>query len=456
MKKNAALILSVVLLSGCTSVQPTNTATTPQISANTVGHGQYKTDAEQLVTAVRDAHPAFVVNGLLPLEYEDAEKDFLKKAGKAKNITDFESAVQDYLASLNDGRTAISQNSLTDSDIPQNLGEYTLNFNYGARADKLYLADENGELTDSEILTVGGIEASKIFSVLSELFPCDIPAAKADIRTKYALDKGILALCGCDVTAPETEIVCSGKTFNAAFTDIAPQNGCAAQKTAAAKMIDDIFYADIKSFYTNDTDFAAVLEQAREYTQNGGKKVIIDVRENIGGSRENIALLFDSLGLTLPASESVVRYGADSEAAAAENDSKAAKENKSIDLAVICGENTSGEAVGLCTAVKDSGIGVVYGHAPHDPPCFYYKSVKYVLPNTKISVKISSAYRFRPDSSNHQEIFVPNNIVFDGDPLQYTLEDRFKKSPQNTPPNSNLCDYNNECRLNRVLQANKN
>ena len=446
-KKTAAILLSTILLAGCgTSVQ--QTISVPGGNAPAASADEQKLfadDAQQLVYAVEAAHPAFVIDELMPQDYAEASKEFLANAGKAANRDEFEIMINRYLSSLNDSHTAIIKGSLPDDSILNSLGKLSLDISFSFRADKIYLNDENGEITESEILSVGGVPTDKILSVVSEIFPTDTPFMEKDIRHKYLFDKEVLTLCGCDTTPAEIEVVCSDGTVNAAFTESAAKDLPAESKTAEAKMIDDIFYIDVNSFYTKDEDFIQALDKAREYTQNGGSKVIIDVRDNIGGKYDLVSDLINCFDMNIPAGRTIIRH-TNGEWQSVKNDLKAAvadktfsdypssvnmaKANPNIDLAVLSNENTTGVALALCTGVKDGKIGTVLGKASHDSPKFYYNPVEYVLPGTQITVKISSAYRFRPDETNFQEMFVPNEIIFDEDPIQFVIDNHFNATEE--------------------------
>ena len=321
------------------------------------------------------------------------------------------------------------------------MGKSALDLKFSFRADKIYLTDEKGELTESEITSVGGVSSDKIIAAVNETFPTDTPFMEKDIRKKYVFDKEILALCGCDTTQPEIEVVCSDQTITAVFVDSDEAVDDSEAKTASAKMIDDIFYVDVNSFFTKDEDYVAVLQQARDFTQNGGGKVIIDVRDNIGGNYDRVSELMSSFDISIPEGRAIIRHTngewqsikKDPASAVADKtfsdypaSTNMVKANPNIDLAVLCNENTCDAAVALCTGVKDGEVGTVLGKATHSSPAFYYGAVDYELPNSKITVKISSSYRFRPNTDNHQEVFIPNEIIFDDDPLQYTIDNHFK------------------------------
>ena len=86
-KKTAAILLSTILLAGCgTSVQ--QTISVPGGNAPAASADEQKLfadDAQQLVYAVEAAHPAFVIDELMPQDYAEASKEFLANAGKAAN-----------------------------------------------------------------------------------------------------------------------------------------------------------------------------------------------------------------------------------------------------------------------------------------------------------------------------------------------------------------------------------
>ena len=445
MKRTAALILSMILLCGCSASQQPAATTgtgTEQGSASQSEQEMYAQDAQQLVYAVEACHPAFALEGLIPPDYDKASKEFLKSAKKANSLDEFEVLVNNYLALMDDTHTAIVKSTQPDGEgTLQNIGKYSLDLKVTEKGNVLYLADENGKSTGETVTSVGGVSTEVIFGTISKMFPSENMLTDMILRGKYALDKQILAISGCDTEKDTIEVVCSNGTLELPFVETQPEKDTVSDKTAEAKMIGDILYLDVNSFASKDEDFVAVTDKAREFVQNGGSKVIIDVRKNIGGDDKRLNELLSALDMSVPVGRMIERHSK-SEWESIKKDPKASTEDKTysetpsssnlskanpnVDLVVICDYDSKDISVALCSGVQNGGLGKVIGRPPMNSLNFYLAPMEYELPNTHIPVTISSAYRYRNDESAFQQYFVPDEMpAANEDLLEYTVKNHF-------------------------------
>ena len=149
--KYTSIALAVVFLSGCASSQNTDDDFhgTPQLAAKETKQNTQKAmfayDAQQLVYAVEAAHPAFVLDGMLPENYEEAKKNFLKSSKNIKTRDDFEIEICKYLSSLNDSHTYVLRDPTLGTDSTLNrIGSFSLDVEYSIKHDDICLKPEGG------------------------------------------------------------------------------------------------------------------------------------------------------------------------------------------------------------------------------------------------------------------------------------------------------------------------
>ena len=223
--------MAVVFLSGCASSQNTDDDFhgTPQLAAKEMKQNTQKAmfayDAQQLVYAVEAAHPAFVLDGMLPENYEEAKKNFLKSSKNIKTRDDFEIEICKYLSSLNDSHTYVLRDPTLGTDSTLNrIGSFSLDVEYSIKHDDICLKPEGEDANASPkntVISIDGVKGKKILQTIAEICPSDTPLMKKGIQNRYALDKEMLRLSGVDVEKEELEIVTEDGKITASFKDTA-------------------------------------------------------------------------------------------------------------------------------------------------------------------------------------------------------------------------------------------
>lgn len=197
MRKTIALILALSLLCGCITypleVQPETPAA---VTENTETESSvYEKDALYLVEQVEDIHPCFVLDDI-PENYETAKGAYLNTA-KNCDETEFNLATRRYVSSLRDGHSTVGLKGLASK---------ALDLNSIYLDGTLWLLDENDYLTETRILSIGGVPAEDIFAVVEELFPIENESGYVMYRY-HAMFDGVLKEAGVNVSQDSVNVV---------------------------------------------------------------------------------------------------------------------------------------------------------------------------------------------------------------------------------------------------------
>ena len=445
MKKIFLLMAVIFALSGCGSTEETareqeNTETVENI---------YAEDAQQLVYAVRAAHPVFVLDKVTE-KYETAEKEFLENAENAADKNDFELMTQKYMASLDDEHTMPCPDFDNDKDSAlANIRRYRLDLYCNYADGKLYIRNDDGTSSDSCITAVQGVDIEKIFRTVRAYYPFENRMSEEYYFRNMSLYRKILQLSGCDLTdeSTEAEVVCSDRTFTAKFIDIYDgyySDDYVKPENLQVKLVNDILYIDSNSFMKKDEKYAAAVKEIQNYSQNGVNKIILDLRGNGGGYMDFAKDVLRAFGTNLPYGESIIRHSSE-EWVTCIKDLKTAAEDKTyttnagslnsamvnpdIDLVVLCDINSFSASVITCAGIQDGKIGTVIGRSSHNSPSLYASVLWYTLPNTGIKVQISSGYLKRADENAPQDILIPDEEVgIYENALKYAVENHYKET----------------------------
>ena len=186
------------------------------------------------------------------------------------------------------------------------------------------------------------------------------------------------------------------------------------QNRVAYRMIGEIGYIEIASFYGDDVDgFRTAL---KELTGQGAKGLIIDVRNNTGGYLDDAVEIADML---LP--EGIVVYSEDKNG----NRTEYASDANCVDLPIavlVNGYSASASEV-LCGAIRDFEAGVLVGTQT------FGKGIVQTQYSFKdgAALKLTTAYYFTPSGfCLHGEGLTPDYVIDNSDEAKanpYTLQD---------------------------------
>ena len=445
MKKTILLFTVILALSGCGDTAEVSTQTLETNTESVKSDNIYASDAQQLVWAVRAAHPAFVIDAL-PEGYDAAEREFLENAPTAADKDEFALMAEKYMVSLKDEHTTLSgiyeelPKSITD------LKRYCLNAinSYNYEDGKLYLRNEDGTSSENYIVSIDDVAVEEIYKKVDEYFPMENSESVGYYREKYTFSKTILKMCGCDVDKDELIIEQNNENIPSEFIDRMEGTDDEKPESANVRYVGDILYIDVNSFMEKDDKYVKALDEIRGYAQNGVNKIILDLRGNNGGYMWIVTETMRAFGMNMPYGETIYRHSSDEWVTCIKDLKTAAEDtyystnapslnsarvNPDIDLVVLCDINSMSASVETCAGVQDGKLGTVIGRSSHNSPSFYAGVLFYTLPETGINVQISSAYLKRADENAPQDVFVPDIVTGRYEnALKYAVEQHYNET----------------------------
>lgn len=441
MKKHLAIILSLVLLTGCAgnSVPAENNVQTQSETAE-VSDNIYYLDAVDVVNMAEATHPAYVTKLRLAENYDDIKAEFLEKAKTIDNIDDFEYALRKYMVAYNDIHTNIIPHE--GSKMAEACSTF-LDIDYTEHNGELVLCSEDGVPTQSVIESVGGVSIEELYKTIEEYFPLENDEARSFTRSVNCLSLFVCELSGCEIKDNAAEVVCSDKTFTAEF--IKPEADTTPEEepvTLSAEMRGDILYIDFNKFEA-DENFQKGLEDIKNAVDGGAKKVILDMRDNRGGLimlSQNVAGALD-IGLPVMGwrarrssadfeaiKDNIEEQIADTSFGEYPSSLLSARPNPDLDIAVLCSRNTWSAGIIMCALMQDGKLGTIIGRSPREAVNMMGTRLDYDLPNTGTHVMLSGGYFYRPDENADPDMLIPDIKVEEGtDILDYTIHEYFKE-----------------------------
>ena len=395
-----------------------------------VGKAPLAEDAETLVNAVEGSHPAFLLNQV-PEGYAAAKQAMLNAANDpAGTAADFAWSALAYTASLQDGHTTINPFG--------NGAQAVLDIGWMADGESLYLTDEAGAVTKTQVTAIGGLSVADVFAAVDAYFAAENQSARDLNHAYWAANKNLLFKAGAAFSEDFASIAVTvdDQDRTVAFTaQDASSAGEAAVVTTERK--GDVFYVDLNQCVLGgETDAAA--EALAQAVKSGTAKVIIDVRGNGGGNSEACLQLLRAMDMEAPSYGAFVRYselaldqyqpyqrgytrteGSDAQAP----DLSTAKANPKIKLAVLTDENTYSSATMLGVWVQDGGLGTVVGRPSSNAPSSYGDILYFMLDNIGAQGTVSHVQWQRPDAQADQKTLVPDvETALGEDALQAALD----------------------------------
>ena len=423
------LIVTCLLLMlnffGCTSAK-TNSAS-PSLPGNTIlTQDKIQADARQLVSIVESTQPAFSLKAV-PDGYADAKKTFLAAASHEMSVDDFAWLARAYLVSLEDGHTSIFLNNSTQC----------LDVAWLANGSKLLLLDDAGKLTNRQVTAIGGVPVERIFQTVGKIFPAENDAGRDVNDTLMSVCEVVLNQAG--VSCDTDQIALTVQDANqitekqVSFITKNPQSVYYNSTIVSSRMIGDVFYIDLNNCKTGP-ELNSTVTQLKNAIAAGTNKVIIDVRDNPGGSSNACEALLAVMSMRIPQYGVYVRYSALAKAQRGffttffatlfptRPNPGTAKTNSRITLAVLTNENSFSSATMLGVWVQDGKLGKVIGQPSANSPNSYGDALDYQLNNSHIWGSVSFKRWMRPDAKADPKTLQPDvPVPAGGDVLQAAL-----------------------------------
>lgn len=368
-------------------------------------------DRNQIIEILESVHPIFLEE--YPYNYAKAKRKFIKRTNRCMTIGEFQISLSKYLSSIEDKHTAIGWIPSTYLDI-----------NWKYIDNKLVILDENNQLTEKVVININDVKIDKIIKEVDEIFSSENTAGDTLNRSEMSKLKLVLMSAGVDCSEDILLTIKADNKETKENVEFETEKTCSGElKQIYSEMIDDItMYIKLETCSVNDQLYE-VLDYINLELSRGLENVIVDVRDNGGGTSEAIYRLLDTLKFEYGDFGGVVRYSELAHSMYPDlkkegynvfpRDNSASK-NEDINLFVITNEKTFSSAQWLATLVKDGNLGTIVGKPSSNKPSSFGDALIFTLNNSGIYAQVSYKKWLRPDETKDSEpILEPDIYVED-------------------------------------------
>ena len=399
----------------------------PEISTEKIIEATYdfSSDAVLAVELIEAVHPIFILEGRLPLYYEDFREEFLTYTSTPITRTEFVLAIMRFQTALHDLHAFIYNPEFNTLYIAEP---------FIAREGRLYLSQE----PNIRVLAIGGVDVADIFFQIDRHHFHENDTARMLNYRLYTRKLLYLLLAGAQIyyegyrpyiclTLLEGEgVITRAVGFSTTLTYAWPP---AAKYIIRHEIIGDVFLIDLRSA-TEGPHIDYVAEDIKKAIADGIWKFIIDVRGNSGGSSLPGRMMFEAMGLTMPASGAVRRisrqaadnmrvrgfeppdfFDTDMEYIYQHPDLTTAQNPNGVFISVLTDNFTASAATEIGFLVADGNFGNIVGEPSANAPSLFGISQPYTLPESQIILSISEAWIERPDSNADHRTLYPDILA---------------------------------------------
>ena len=373
-------------------------------------------DRDKAIEYMEEIHPYFILVEDQSA-YEDAKQKYIQTAALEMSVRDFQAATAEYIGFFQDGHTRLAWKEEEYVDVKSTYHD-----------GKTYVV-KDGEITDVYIESFGGVEVETIYEAIDKMFPAENEMAQAINRYNYVDGKNFLTYLGAEITDDKISVAFSDGT-KGVFGFYNPSEVATATEeeeyTGNSWYMDgDIFVVDFNTC-SDDEELRGIAIELSQKVEEGCTKVIIDVRENGGGSSNACERLLEAMDMKAPQYDMVIRYSEDAKEQRGYlrsngmyrwNAKSDGKPNENIDLVVLCDRYTFSSATMMCVYVRDGKLGTLIGEPSSNMPNAYGDILYFVLPNSHLYGTVSHKQFIRPDGTNNERMLVPE--------IQTTSEDAY-------------------------------
>jgi hypothetical protein len=391
-------------------------------------------DAGFLVEMVEAIHPIFLMPGKLPENYEQVRAEFLNYTQMPITRNAFTLAAMRFMAVLPDSHSGIF---LARAEL-QFIAEP-----FKARDSRLFLLNE----PYMEVISIGGIDVREIFDIVDRHHIVENDIQRMLNYGEWAGRAEFLEMAG-------VELFYSGDALSVELGLL--YNGAEISRTAEFgrrrlilpnydfginhKIIDDVFLIDLR-VAIDDPYVEAVAEAVYAAIESGIYKFILDLRGNEGGDIFPWIRLANAMGATsatpgriLRISEHLFRNLAGEDAEPLnldefgelrvifEADPYAAENPNGIFVAVLTDNYTFSAATQIATMIVDGNHGIIVGEPSRQSPSFFAEMMPVYLPESSLSVFISTSWWGRPNQGIIGDTLYPDIWAESADALNVALE----------------------------------
>lgn len=373
-------------------------------------------DRDKAIEYMEEIHPYFILVENQS-DYEVAKQKYIQTAASKMTVRDFQAATAEYIGFFQDGHTRLRWTEEEYVDVKSTYHD-----------GKTYVVKDS-EVTDVYIESFGGVEVETIYVAIDKMFPAENEMAQAINRYNYVDGKNFLSYMGAEIIEDKISVAFSDGT-EGVFGFYNPSEVATATEeeeyTGNSWYMDgDIFVVDFNTC-SDDEELREIASHLSKKVEEGCTKVIIDVRENGGGSSNACERLLEAMDMKAPQYDMVIRYSEDAKEQRGYlrsngmyrwNAKSDGKQNEEIDLVVLCDRYTFSSATMMCVYVRDGKLGTIIGEPSSNMPNAYGDILYFVLPNSHLYGTVSHKQFIRPDETNNERMLVPE--------IQTTSEDAY-------------------------------
>jgi hypothetical protein len=291
---------------------------------------------------------------------------------------------------------------------------------FTARDSRLFLAQS----PDVEVLRIGGVEIKNIFSQIDEHFFAENEIYRIFNYERFAGYESMLRLAGANISSNGAVTLSSSNGNISARLTLRSPNVSHPPQTSFIiqyRMINDVFFIDLRSFTDGEHINSAVTAIERAIT-NGTRKFIVDLRGNQGGSDIVGQKLLGAMGITpiprfgifrrISTLALEQRTGLPSNVQQVEIASIRTSTNpNNVFVSVLTDVWTYSSATMMATWVLDGKLGNVIGSPSRNAPNCFGDMLRFNLPNSNINTAVSYSLFSRPDTNADPNVLWPDIMV---------------------------------------------
>ena len=393
-----------------------------QLAADTILTAeQVAEDRDRATSYMEEVHPYFVLEENQS-GYQMAKENYIQATASEMTVRDLQAATAEYLCFFQDGHTRLRWTEEEYVDVRSTYQD-----------GKTYVV-KDGEITDVYIESYGGVEVEIIYEAIDKMFPAENEMAQAINRYNYVDGKNFLTFVGAKIVEDKISVVFSDGT-EGVFGFYNPSQTATTSTEEeyfgnSWYMDGDIFVVDFNTCVV-DEELEGIATELVKKIDEGCTKVIIDARENGGGSSKACERLLVAMGMKAPQYDMVIRYSKEakeqrgylrSDGMYRWNGKGNGKQSENIDLVVLCDRHTFSSATMMCVYVRDGKLGTLIGEPSSNLPSMYGDILYFALPNSHIYGTVSHKKFVRPDETNDERMLIPDIQTSSEDAYEAAVE----------------------------------
>ena len=373
-------------------------------------------EALYLVELIETVHPIFIIEGMLPDNYDAVRAEFLSYAAGPINRIDFAFAIQRYFTVLQDGHMA--RRIIMTGDF--------LDINFFSHSHRLFI--HGGQYSRAEVLYIGGAPVYDILNQVDRHYFAENDIDRRWLHALHSRDSAILRMAGAEVGSQvEMTLLHNDEqiTITAYFSHKSASEAGGyiwnPEYIIRYEIIGDVFYISLREFRFHHPYHRQTVEAIENAIASGIHSFIVDLRGNPGGNSIVGQELLEAMGITVPgygqyirisdlalAQRSDLRSFSDEDMIFQRPLPNTASNPNDVFVMALTDTLTYGSATMFAAWVQDGGFGSVMGLPSRNRPSMFGDMLNYRLPLSGLDISISHAKFLRPNAREDQYVLHPD------------------------------------------------